>query len=176
MFADFRLAFRSLGRDKALCAAAILCLALGIGGTTLVFPVPSALLLPPVPTTDPRGLVVVSEVPPLGGRTDRMNMAPANFVDLARRNRSFSALAAFTGLDANLTGIDEPERVAGFRVTPSYFRVLGVAPALGRTFVDDDARYEASPTTVILSDGLWRRRFGADPSVIGRTVQLNSLA
>ncbi|HEY5060552.1 MAG TPA: ABC transporter permease, partial [Gemmatimonadaceae bacterium] len=108
-------------------------------------------------------------------RADELLMAPANFVDLARRNRSFGELAAFTNIDANLTGIDEPERVAGFRVTPSYFHALGVSPALGRVFSDDDAGYTVSPDVVILSDGLWRRRFGADPSVIGQKVDLNSV-
>jgi putative ABC transport system permease protein len=102
-------------------------------------------------------------------------MAPANYVDLVKRNRSFSELAAFSNIDANLTGIDEPERVNGFRVTPSYFRVLGIAPSIGRIFTDDDARYTDSPNVVILSDGLWRRRFGADPSVLGRTVRINDV-
>jgi hypothetical protein len=125
--------------------------------------------LHPVPTADPNGLVVVTEVAPSAPRADESEMAPANFVDLARRNRSFDQLAAFTDINANLTGIDEPERVAGFRVTPSYFHVLGIGPALGRVFSDDDARYTSSPNAVILSDGLWRR-FGADPSIIGQKV------
>lgn len=175
MFSDFRYAVRSLLRDLGLCAAAIICLALGIGGTTIVYSVTSALVLHPVPTADPNGLVVVTEVPPSEPRADQLNMAPANYVDLTRRNRSFSELAAFTSIEANLTGIDEPERVAGFRATPSYFHVLGIRPALGRAFTDDDATYTVSPNVVILSDGLWRRRFGADRSVIGRTVQLNSV-
>ena len=102
-------------------------------------------------------------------------MAPANYVDLVQRNHSFSELAAFTNIDANLTGIDEPERVSGFRVTPSYFPLLGVQPTLGRVFTDDDARYTDSPTVVILSDGLWHRRFGADPGVVGRVVRINDL-
>src|SRR5512140_3498684 len=114
MFAELRLAVRSLLRDKGLCAAAIVCLALGIGGTTIVYSVTSALVLHPVPTADPRGLVVVTEVPPAEPRPDELDMAPANYIDLSRRNRSFSALAAFTNIDANLTGIDEPERVTGF--------------------------------------------------------------
>src|SRR5689334_5439961 len=157
MFAELRLAIRSLLRDSGLCIAAILCLALGIGGTTIVYSVTSALVLHPVPNSDPRGLVVVTEVPPSEPRADQLEMAPANYVDLGRRNRSFSTLAAFTGIDASLTGIDEPERVSGFRVTPSYFRILGVGPALGRAFSEDDARYAVSPDVVILSDGLWRR-------------------
>jgi putative ABC transport system permease protein len=175
MLDDLRLAGRSLLRAKALAAAAVLCLALGIAATTIVYTVTSALVLHPVPTPDATGLVMVTEVPPSKPRPDVSEMAPANYVDLARRNRSFRELAAFRGLDANLTGIDEPERVNGFRVTPSYFRVLDARPALGRVFTTDDARYVDSPNVVILSDGLWHRRFGADPGVIGRVVRINDL-
>jgi putative ABC transport system permease protein len=175
MLDDIRFAGRGLVRAKGLAAAAVLCLALGIGGTTIVYSVTSALVLHPVPTPDPSGLVIVTEVPPSNPTTDQSFMAPANFLDLARRNRSFSQLAAFRGLDANLTGIDDPERVNGYRVTPSYFHVLAARPALGRVFTADDARYTDSPNVVILSDGLWHRRFGADPGIIGRVVRINDL-
>lgn len=175
MLNDLRLAARGLGRARGLTIAAVFCLALGIGGTTIVYSVTSALVLHPVPTPDPAGLVMVTEVPPSNPAPDESEMAPANYVDLARRNHSFSALAAFRGLDASLTGIDEPERVNGYRVTPSYFRVLDAHPALGRVFTGDDARYVGSPDVVILSDGLWHRRFGADPDVIGRVIRINDL-
>jgi putative ABC transport system permease protein len=175
MFDDLRFAARGLLRARGLAAAAVLCLALGIGGTTIVYSVTSALVLHPVPTTDPTGLVMVAEVPPARPSPDDAEMAPANYVDLAQRNRSFSELAAFRNIDANLTGIDEPERVSGFRVTPSYFHVLGVRPVMGRVFTDDDARYTESPNVVILSDGLWHRRFGADPGVVGRVVRINDV-
>ena len=175
MLDDLRFAGRGLLRAKGLAAAAVLCLALGIAGTTIVYTVTSALVLHPVPAADPTGLVMVTEVPPTNPRPDVAEMAPANYVDLARRNRSFSQLAAFRGLDANLTGIDEPERVNGYRVTPSYFHVLDARPAMGRLFTDDDARYVDSPNVVILSDGLWRRRFAADPAVVGRVVRINDL-
>src|SRR5262249_43771101 len=157
-----RLAARGLLRAQGLTVAAVVCLALGIGATTIVYSVTSALVLHPVPATDPTGLVMVAEVPPARPGPDDAQMAPANHVHLAARNRSFSELAAFTNLDANLTGIDEPERIAGFRVTPSYFHLLGVQPAMGRLFNDDDARYTQSPNVVIISDGLWHRRFGGD--------------
>src|SRR5690348_1572735 len=175
MFDDLGLAARAMVRGKGLAAAAVLCLALGIGGTTIVYSVTAALVLHPVPTTDPTGLVMVAEVPPAHPGPDDAYMAPANFVDLTNRNRSFSELAAFMELDANLTGIDEPERVSGFRVTPSYFHLLGVSPAMGRVFTADDARYTDSPNVIILSDGLWRRRFAADPAVLGRVVRINDL-
>lgn len=175
MIDDLRLAARAMVRDKGIAAAAVLCLALGIGGTTIVYSVTAALVLHPVPTTDPTGLVMIGEVPPARPSADDAAMAPANYVDLVRRNRSFAELAAFRDLDANLTGIDQPERVSGFRVTPSYFHVLGLRPALGRVFTADDARYTESPDVVILSDGLWHRRFGADPGVVNHVVRINDL-
>ncbi len=175
MFDDLRLAARGLLRARGLAAAAALCLALGIGGTTIVYSVTAALVLHPVPATNPMGLVMVGEVPPARPGPDDADMAPANYVDLATRNRSFSELAAFTNLGANLTGIDEPERIDGFRVTPSYFHLLGVRPAMGRAFTDEDARYTLSPDVVIISDGLWHRRFGADAGVVGRKVSINDV-
>ncbi len=175
MLDDLRLAARGLLRARGLAAAAVLCLALGIGGTTIVYSVTSALVLHPVPATDPTGLVMVGEVPPARPGPDDAEMAPANYIDLSTRNRSFSELAAFTNLDANLTGIDEPERVAGFRVTPSYFHLLGVRPTMGRPFNDADARYTESPNVIIISDGLWHRRFGADTGVLGRVVRINDV-
>jgi putative ABC transport system permease protein len=175
MIDDLRLAARAMLRAKGLAAGAVLCLALGIGGTTIVYSITSALVLHPVPTPDPAGLVLVTEVPPARPSSDVAEMAPANYVDLARRNRSFSELAAFRELEASLTGIDKPERVSGFRVTPSYFHVLGVHAALGRVFTDADAAYTDSPDVVIISDGLWRRRFAADPQVVGRNVRINDL-
>src|SRR5689334_6432860 len=109
MLDDLRLATRAMLRARGLAAAAVLCLALGIGGTTIVYSVTSALVLHPVPATNATGLVMVAEVPPAKPGPDDAEMAPANYVDLSARNRSFSELAAFTNLDANLTGIDEPE-------------------------------------------------------------------
>src|SRR6185437_463722 len=175
MLSDLRLAARALLRAKGLAAAAILCLALGIAGTTSVYSVTSALVLHPVPAADATGLVLVTEVAPSHPRPDDAFMAPANYLDLAQRNRSFSELAAFRPLESSVTGIDEPERVNGFRVTPSYFHLLGAEPALGRTFTADDARYAESPNVVILSDGFWRRHFGADPSVLGRVIRINDV-
>ena len=175
MLADLRLAARGLLRAKGLTAAAVLCLALGIAGTTSVYSVTSALVLHPVPAADPTGLVMVAEVPPSNPSPDFANMAPANFTDLAQRNHSFSELAAFTALESSVTGIDEPERVNGYRVTPSYFHLLGARPVLGRVFTKDDAGYTISPNVVILSDGFWRRHFGADSSVIGRVIQINDV-
>ena len=142
MFDDLRLAARAMLRAQRLAAAAVLCLALGIGGTTIVYSVTAALVLHPVPTPDPTGLVMVAEVPPARPSPDDADMAPANYVDLARRNRSFSELAAFMNLDANLTG-DRPARSASpaFVSRRATSMCLACSPAMGRAFTDDDARY-----------------------------------
>ena len=172
---DLRLAARGLFRAKGLAAAAILCLALGIAGTTCVYSVTSAIVLHPVPAANAAGLVLVTEVAPSHPRPDDAFMAPANYVDLAQRNQSFSELAAFRPLESSVTGIDEPERVNGFRVTPSFFHLMGVEPALGRAFTADDARYTDSPNVVILSDGFWRRHFGGDVGVLGHVIRINDV-
>src|SRR5205085_1194029 len=111
MIDDLKLAARAMVRAKGLAAGAVLCLALGIGGTTIVYSVTAALVLHPVPTPDPTGLVMVAEVPPAKPGPDDAEMAPANYVDLARRNRSFSELAAFMNLDANPHAIHPPGRI-----------------------------------------------------------------
>ncbi|HVX41910.1 MAG TPA: ABC transporter permease [Gemmatimonadaceae bacterium] len=175
MLNDLRLAARGLLRTRGLSAAAVLCLALGIAGTTIVYSVTNAIVLHPVPTPDATGLVHVTEVSRADPSPDASAMAPANYIDLMQRNHSFAGIAAFRGLEASVTGIDDPERVNGYRVTPSYFRLLGVRPALGRTFTDDDARYAESPDVVILSDGFWHRHFGADSGVIGRVLRINDV-
>ena len=99
-------------------------------------------------------------------------IAPANLLDWKRQTRTLEHIAGFAWWDVNITGIEEPERVTGFRVTPEFFRTLGERPALGRAFTDDEGN-EANASRVILSHPLWERRFGGDPAIVGRTIQLN---
>ncbi len=172
MLAQIRFAVRSLVRARGFTIAAVACLALGIAANSTVFSVTEALVLHPIPTKNPANLVMVAEVPPVQPSPDFAEMTPANYLDLARTSRSFQSTAAFADYSANVTGIDEPERVLGYKVTANYFAVLAVKPALGRQFTEAEVR-EGAPPIVILSDGLWRRRFGADPAVVGRTVQLD---
>src|SRR5687768_15425761 len=132
-----------------------------------------AIVVAPVPTPNSDGLVMLSEVSPRDpDNTDFERLAPANLLDWQRQTRTLEQVAAFAWWDVNITGIDEPERVTGFRVTPAFFRTLGERPALGRAFTDDEGR-EANADRVILGHPLWQRRFGGDPAVIGRIVQLN---
>jgi putative ABC transport system permease protein len=169
----FRYALRTLAKSPAWTLAAVACLAIGIGANTTVYTAMRAIVVAPVPTPNSDRLVMMSEVSPRDpDNTDFDRIAPANLLDWQRQTRTLEHIAAFAWWDVNITGIDEPERVTGFRVTPEFFRTLGERPALGRAFTDDEGR-EANADRVILGHPLWQRRFGGDPAVIGRVVQLN---
>ena len=169
----FRYALRTLTKNPAWTLAAVACLAIGIGATTTVYTSMRALVIAPVPTPDSDRLVMLAEVSPRDpNNPDYDRLAPANLLDWARETRTLERIAGFSWWDVNITGIDEPERVTGFRVTPEFFRTLGERPALGRAFTDDEGK-EANADRVILSDPLWKRRFGGDPAIIGRTIKLN---
>ena len=172
----FRYALRTLGRNSAWTLAAVACLAIGIGANTTVYTAMRAIVIAPVPTPNSDRLVMLAETPPRApDDPDYDRLAPANLVDWMRETRTLEHVAAFSWWDVNITGIEEPERVVGFRVTPEFFRTLGERPVLGRAFTDDEGR-TGNTDRVILSHPLWKRRFGSDPAIIGRTVQLNGVA
>jgi len=168
LFSEVRQSLRRLVRTPTFTAVAVSTLALGIGESTALFSVVNAALLRPLPYTHPEMVVQVLETEPQRpGR--RRELSYPDFVDLRDRGRAFAGLAGFSarGLTLNEDGL--AERIPGVLVTGSFFRTLGVAPALGRDFADGDDRGGAEPV-VILGHGLWQRRFGADPAVIGRRV------
>ena len=176
--ADVRYAVRQLRRNASLSAAAILCFALGIGATTSIFSIVSGVLLRPLPFTDPQRLVLVGEwLPSVGGENFGV-ISPAEFTDYQRLNgRIFANTAIYDGGGGGSQGTAlsgdgrEPERVTGLRVSASLFPTLGVHAALGRTFeVTDDSA--GGPSALILSDAVWRRRFGAR-DVIGRSIDVD---
>lgn len=167
---DLRYAFRVLAKSPGFTVVAVLALALGIGANTAIFSILDALLLRPLAFEDLDHLVLFWVTLPQGGFTDRA--APADVRDWSSQNHVFEQIAPYRGWDVNLTGAGEPERVEGCQVSASFFAALGVKAALGRTFLagEDQPGWDQ---VVVLSDGLWRRRFGADPAVIGKTVQLD---
>jgi putative ABC transport system permease protein len=170
-----RYALRTLAKNPAWTLAAVACLAIGIGANTTVYTAMRAIVIAPVPTPNSERLVTISEVMPRDpDNFDFDKLAPANLIDWMKQTRTLERIAAFAWWDVNITGINEPERVTGFRVTPEFFRTLGERPALGRAFTDDEG-HEGNTDRVILSHPLWMRRFGGDPGVIGRTVQLNGV-
>ena len=167
---DVRFSVRILLKNPGFALAAILILALGIGANTAMFTVASALLLRPFPYHDPQQLVSVDakdKTADRGGTLLRYEL-------LRDRSQSFQGVAAWTNDTFDLTGRGEPLQVPVARVTPSFFPTLGVRPELGRVFRDDEGRIEG-PHVVMLSDALWRSRFGGDPNIVGQTVTLDTV-
>jgi putative ABC transport system permease protein len=167
---DFRYALRLLRRSPAFTIVATLTIAIGVGANTAMFSVVRAALLAPPPFADPDRLAVVWEgYPP---QMPRAAVSAPGFLDIRDSREIFADAAAFSLTSLNLTGGGEPERVVVARVTHSFQPVLGLRLALGRWF---DAAEDApnQNDAVVLSDGLWRRRFGADASVVGRSISLN---
>ena len=167
-FLDLRHGFRTLARRPGFTAVASLTLALGIGANTAIFSVVNAVLLRPLPFPDPDRLVAVWETFPEGGPS---RVAPANYFDWSAEKRAFEAMAAFGAAGFSLTGQGEPEQLLGAHVSASYFSVLGIRPLLGRFFTAEEDQPGAG--VVVLSQGLWRRRFGASREVIGQKVTLD---
>jgi predicted permease len=172
MFQDLRFGVRMLLKQPGFTLVALLTLALGIGANTAVFSVANTVLLRPLPYQKPDELVMVWETAPKLG-FPRNDVAPANFLDWREQNDVFAQLAAFGSTSVSLTGRGEPERIEGVRVSASLFPLLGVAPAMGRVFTAEEDRAEAQ-SVIVLSHGLWQRRFGGDPGIVGQTLTLNS--
>ena len=164
---DVRFGIRLLARSKALAITAILSLAVGIGANTAIFTVVNAVLLRPLPYPQPHELVGITQRHVLTG--PEFATWP-DFVDWRDRSTSLTAIGGAWGAAYNLTGIDEPERLSGAAVTPGLFDALRVEPAIGHRFTGDPNQ---EPRVVVIAHDLWRRRFGSDPSVLGRRVDLN---
>jgi putative ABC transport system permease protein len=168
---DVRYAWRMLARNKAATAVLVLALAFGTGANAAIFSVVNAVLLRPLPYPEPDRLMAVWEDATAFG-FPRNTPAPANYLDWNKDNRTFADMAAYEDRSLALLADGAPERIQGFAVTANLFEVLGVVPALGRPFAAADDR-PGAPEVVILSDGLWRRRFGASPAVLGTSVLLD---
>jgi putative ABC transport system permease protein len=166
---DVRFALRSLARAPGFSLIAVLTLALGIGASTAIFSAVNPILFEPLPYPHPERILRISDVGPAGSRLD---VTFGTYYELAARSRSFEALAVVKPWQPTVTGAGEPERLDGQRVSAGYFRALGVPPALGRDFEPSDDRVRG-PKVAILSDGMWRRRFGGDPSIVGSLVTLD---
>jgi putative ABC transport system permease protein len=167
---DLRYGLRMLMRNPAFTIVAVLALALGIGANTAIFSVVNTVLLRPLPYKNPDALMTIWE--------DATHMgfpfntpSPANFIDWRDQNTVFEGMAAMAQKSFNLTGAGEPERFDGRKVSANLFTILGVEPVLGRAFLAEEDR--PGSRVVILSYGVWQRRFGGDASVIGRAVNLN---
>ena len=167
---DFRFAFRMLKRKPSLTISALFTWALGIGATVAVFSVVHPLLLRALPYRDPDRLVRVIETNP--PQFPRFSASPAHFIAWRDQHEVFENIAAFSGETFSLTRTGEPTRVKALHVSPGYFETFGVVPRLGRSFAADEEDPDRG-TVAILEDGFWQRRFGGDPSILGRTITLN---
>jgi putative ABC transport system permease protein len=167
---DVRYGWRMLWRRPGFTVCAALVLALGIGANTAIFSLVNAVLLRPLPYPGAERIVSFDGVNPSKGIT-QSNLSAPDFADWKAEADAFESLALFTSGSATLGG-DEPERVGASGVTSGFFGVLGVAPALGRAFTEEDNQ-PGRPGVVVLSDGLWRRRFGGDPAIVGRRIELS---
>ena len=163
---DIRYAFRTLRQNTAVTLVAALALALGIGANTAIFSVVHAVLLDPLPYADPARLVTL-----LGPRS--RPLSPPDFLDIRKQARSFEAVAAAEGWSGNLSGRNTPEQIVGLHLSEDMFRLLGVPALRGRTFPPDDFGPGCGKVLVI-SYGLWQRRFGGVADVIGQKVVLDS--
>ena len=168
---DFRFAVRVLWKSPGFSAVALLALVLGIGANTAIFSVVNAVLLRPMPFVDPGRLVSVRESSPQGQKDNVAN--PQNVSDWQKRNHSFEKIAGYIPfeLTMSLTGGGSPEEVPGNYVTRDFFPLLGVQPALGRNFLPEE-ELPNTPDVALLSDGFWRRRFGADPHIAGKKLMI----
>jgi predicted permease len=166
---DLRHGLRMMAKNPGFTAVAVLTLALGIGANTTLFSVVNGVLLNPLPYPQPDRLVAL-----YSRTTDSpaWSISYPNFLDWVRDSRSFSALAAYRGEDFNLTGMGEPDRVSGEMVSATFFPVLGVKPALGRTFLPEEDQVGARPV-VLISAGLWKRKFASAPDAVGKTLTLS---
>ena len=170
---DVRYAIRSLIKRPTTAAAIVATLALGIGANAAVFGVVDAMILHPFTMPDVDRIVMPMTTSPRW-TGHRETVSPADFLDWRRQWASGAVehLAATEWWDANLVGHDEPERVLGFHVSPEFFAALDGRAALGRTFLPEE-EVPANAKRVVLSDGLWRRRFGGDPAIVGRPVSID---
>ena len=167
---DLRYAVRGLRSSPGFTAVALLTLAMGIGASTTIFSVANAVLLRPFPYHQPERIVRLYETTPT---TQTFSVSEPNYLDWRQRVRGMSQLAAVAGREASLLGDGDPQQLNALAATPSLFPLLGVRPILGRVFGDEEARPGAPARVVVLSYALWQTRFGGDPSIVGRTLNLS---
>jgi putative ABC transport system permease protein len=171
---DLRYGVRTLARSPGVTVVALLTLALGIGANTAIFSIVNTVVLRPLPYVTPERLVVFGDSGMEAGEPAIGTIGYTTFDDLRRATRTFDAMAAVRSWVPTLAAGGEAERLAGMRVSWNYFAMLGVEPAIGSGFTPEQDR-PGQWQVVLLSDGLWRRRFGADPAVVGRSITMNDL-
>src|SRR5215510_6611833 len=171
LFQDLRFGIRMFLKSPGLTAVLILTIALGIGFNSALFSVVNTLLLNPLPFPDANHLGIAWTRSAKTG-SQRLGATPEELEEWQRRPPSYMMVAGQSRTFLNLSGTDEPERIQGARVSTNFFSTLGIKPSLGRDFLPEEDEYKGG-RVVILSESIWRRRFNADPSLIGGTIRLN---
>lgn len=170
---DIRFGIRMLAKKPMFSIIAVITLALGIGANTAIFSVVNGVLLRPLPFKEPDRLMMIREtkLP----QFPEFSVAPGNFLDWKKQNTVFERLVAYKGSSLNLIGTDDPERLRALNVTEGFFAMLGAQPQLGRDFLAEEDQVGHN-NVVILSYGLWQRRFSGDPKILNQTITLNRQA
>jgi predicted permease len=171
---DIRYALRSLRKSPGFTALAVLAMALGIGANTAVFTVVNGVLLRPLPLVQPERLFLISYMPRLGPFAGRPTLSDHDYVEFQRLTHAFERVTAFVGGQVTMTGAGDAVRLPAGRVTSSFFPVLRVSPAMGRTFAAQEEE-RGSPGVAVLSEELWRSRFAADPNIVGKSITLDGI-
>ena len=174
---DIRFGARMLLKNRAFTIVAILSLALGIGANTTIFTLVNTVLLQPLPVAEPSQLMSVygTDEKNRGNRLDYAPISYPNYIDYRDQSGDvFSGLVIFGGAAMSLSGTGEPEQINGLIVSGNYFDVLGVKAARGRTFLPEEDRTPGTNPVIVVSHGLWQRRLGADPQIVGKTLSLNN--
>jgi len=174
LFSDFRYAIRNLIKRPGFTAIAVITLAIGIGANSAIFSAINALLLKPLPIPNQDRVVAIWEKNPSRG-VEHNEVAFANYLDWRAQNQSFDQLALERWWSTNLTGGDMPERIQGFLVTTNFFDVVGVKPAQGRNFLDEENQ-PGKDGVAIIAHSLWQRRFGSDPAIVNKTITTNGIS
>jgi len=170
---DIRFAARMLWKHRLATLVSVVALALGIGANTAIFSVAEAFLVHPVPIPN------VDRIAALNNNREHQQIelsgiAPATYFDWVGHVRSFEELAAYEWDEINLTGATAPQKVQAFAVTPSFFRVVGASPVIGRAFVAEEEE-PGKDHEIILSNGLWERTYGSDPHILGKLVKVDGI-
>jgi predicted permease len=167
---DVRFALRRMRRDPLMTLLTLATLVVGVSATAIVFSVVHAVVLRPLPFSEPDRLVHVTQTSPQGRF---YSVSEPNFVDFRRRQSSFEEMAAMGFQNPILSGLGDPESIEGRKVSATFFPLLGIQPMLGRGFTEEEDRFGGANDVVLLSEGAWRRRFGADRALVGRTITLD---
>src|SRR5918997_2448529 len=168
---DIRFGLRTLLKRPGFTVVAVLTLALGIGANAAIFSVVNGVLLRPLPYRDADRIMAVWQRDAQGG-AEREPASPANFLDFRERNRSFEQLAALRPYGLDYTGAGEPETFQAWLASEGFFEAAGAGALHGRTFLPEEYR-EGGDQVVVIGHGLWRRRFGGDPGVVGQRLVLD---